>query len=1016
MKKIVLIIPIFITVIQAQQLRFENLGTNEGLSQSQVNCVLLDKKGFLWFGTQDGLNKYDGYSFTIFRNEPGNSNSISNNNVLELAEYDGKIWIGTHGGGLDVLNPTTGKFCHYNLSSDSISLFQHNIVSAIFFDSFGKLWLGTEGNGLLNLDYKKNKLISYCPKKGDNYSISSNIVSSIVEDKNGYLWVGTEKGLDKFDRKSGKFEKYFSKKKLKDGLSDDEINFLFLDQNEILWIATEKGGLNKFDLSTKKFSSFQNVRNNLNSITSNSVTTIFEDDKNCLWIGTNSGLNIFDRKTGKFSVFRHEIGNHNSISNDHILCMLKDNSGVLWIGTIEGGINKLSPSANRFQSVQHISGKQNGLSNNSIWSFCQDKDGILWIGTEKDGLNAYDRKNNSFNYYKHNPLNNNSLSFNYITALFVDDENKIWIGTYGNGLDIFDKKSGKFFHFKPDKKNNFSISGDRIGCIYQDKSGDIWVGTTDGLNLFDKKNHRFIHYLNNPSDPTTISNDNVLSIFEDSEGTLWLGTYGGGLNKFDKKSGKSERFLHNVKDPATISDNTVMTICEDRNGFLWIGTDIGLNKFDKKTKKFKRFSLKDGLPNHIIYGILPDENDNLWICTNNGISKYNLYKNTFTNYTVNNGLQSNEFNQGATYKNPQGEMFFGGINGYNSFFPNSIVDNVHIPSVVITKVKIWNDVVSPDRYSSDNELTVSYSENFLSFEFSSLDFSDPKMNQFKYKMFGFDKYWIGPDHQRFASYTNLNPGTYYFNVIASNNDGVWNKKGATLKIIVLPPYWMTWWFRILVGGLFIVILVFLYNIRVSRLLEVERLRTRIASDLHDEVGASLTKITTNAGIAVYEKSVEAIKPKLEKIETTAREVVSIMNDIIWSIDSRNDTIQDLLDRMRDFAFNLLGDKNIEIEFKLDEFDQKKKISVDIRQNIFLIFKEAINNAAKYSETSQINVQLHNRLGMFEMKIVDNGKGLPEKIHYGNGIRNMKMRAERIKASLEFLNENGLTIILTRKEI
>ncbi len=1014
MKKIILCILVFISATQAQQLRFENLGMNEGLSQSQVNCILQDKKGFLWFGTQDGLNRYDGYTFTVFRNETDNPKSLSNNNVLELAEHDGKIWIGTHGGGINVLDPTTGKFTHFNLSSDSISLFQHNIVTSIYFDSSGELWLGTEGNGLLNLDYKKKKLISYCPNKTNPFSISSDIVSSIVEDKNRNLWVGTEKGLNKFDRKTGKFEKFFSSKNSDTGLSDDEINYLLLEPDNILWIATGNGGLKKFDITKRTFKSYHFNKSDPNCISGNSVTGIFEDNKKRFWVGTSNGLNLFDRKTERFISYKNEAGNPNSLSDSHVLCLLQDNSEVIWVGTIEGGVNKLTPSANRFQIVQNIPGVQNSLSENSIWSFCEDNEGLLWIGMENEGINVYDRKNNKFMHFKNDPHNSNSLNYNYVTALYADNENNIWIGTYGNGLDLYDKKTGKFTHYKPDSKNNLSISSNRVGVIYKDRPGNLWIGTTDGFNLFDKKRKIFKRYLNNPADPQSISNNNVLAIYEDKDGNLWLGTYGGGLNRFDRNTGKFERFLNDPNNPKTISNNTVMSVCEDKEGYLWIGTDVGLNRFDKKSKVFKRFGLADGLPSYIIYGILPDEKNNLWICTNNGISKYSIKNNTFTNYTSNNGLQSNEFNQGAIFKNSKGEMFFGGINGFNSFLPEKIFNNNYIPPVVITKVKIWNDEVEHDRFSGENELIVSYYENFLSFEFAALDYSDPEMNQYKYKMNGFDNYWISSNHQRFASYTNLNPGTYYFNVIASNNDGVWNRKGATLKIIVLPPYWMTWWFRILIAAAIIGILAFLYNIRVRRLLEVERLRTRIASDLHDEVGSSLTKITTNAGLAVYGKSVEAIKPKLEKIETSAREVVSMMNDIIWSIDSRMDTTRDLLDRMRNFAFNLLEDKNIEIDFKVDEFEQKKKISIDIRQNVFLIFKEAINNAAKYSETDHINVQIRNVNGEFELKIIDNGKGLPDKINYGNGLRNMKMRAERIQADIKFLHENGLTIILTRK--
>jgi len=516
-----------------------------------------------------------------------------------------------------------------------------------------------------------------------------------------------------------------------------------------------------------------------------------------------------------------------------------------------------------------------------------------------------------------------------------------------------------------------------------------------------------------------LSDNNVACFGEDRKGNLWIGTYLGGVNRFDPRTGQFTRLQHDPQNANSLSHNSVTSIYADRDGLLWFGTAQGLNKFDPRTEAFTRYDEKDGLPNAFIYSILGDDEGNLWLSSNNGLSKCNdrlPAGRKFKNYDVTDGLQSNEFNVGAYHRGRSGAFYFGGINGLNRFFPGEVRENPHAPPIVLTAFKKFNETAALDSALAEiKTLRLSYRENFFSFDFAALDYTQPEKNQYAYMMAGFDPDWIHAGTRRYAGYTNLDPGAYVFKVKGANNDGVWNETGAAVKIIITPPFWKTWWFRVLAAAAIIGLLGLIYRYRVGRLLEMERLRVRIASDLHDDIGATLTKISLHSELIEESNEPGEIRESLRKIGAMSRELVTTMSDIVWSIDARNDTLGNLIDRMRDFATSVLSVRATQIDFNCAGLDMQKKLPVDFRQNIYLIFKEAINNIAKHAEAARVDVQIKNANGHFNMSIRDDGKGWREHEYAkltGHGLRNMKMRAARIGGDLNISQNGGCTVSLT----
>jgi len=795
---------------QTHDAQFRRLSLEDGLSQNSVYCIFQDSKGFMWLGTEDGLNRYDGRRIKEYQADYENPHSISNNFVISIYEdRKGTLWIGTSSGGLNKFDRESENFTHYLTSPSDPNSLSQNTVTSICEDQSGILWIGTYG-GLNAFDRKRGVFTRYLNNPDDPNSLSNNSVTSICQDKEGVLWIGTlGGGLNKFDPKKGTFVHYKADLENPNSLRDNRILSVYEDRSGTLWIGTVDGGLHQFDRTKERFISYQADANNPNSLGYNTVKAIYEDSYGAgkiLWIGTQGGgLYKFDRERGIFIPYRHDPGNLNSISTNTLLCIYEDRSGVLWIGTDGGGVNRLDLEKKRFTLYRRDPKNSNSLNDNSIWAFCEDRSGTLWIGTHDGGLNRYDRTHRKFTHYAVTADDPNALSYNSIYAVYEDRAGILWTGTIDGCINRFDRRTGRYTHYQTDPTG---IGRFRISFIYEDQMGTFWVGTRGvGLLAFDREKEEFIRYQSDPEDSTSLSSDDVYCIFEDKSGELWIGTIAGGLNKYDRKKNAFTRYMNDPENPKSLSDNIVLTIYEDQKGFLWIGGFRGLNKFNREKGIFTLYSKKDGLPNDVIYGILEDDGGNLWMSTNKGLSKFNPQKETFRNYDINDGLQSNEFNAGAFLKSRSGEMFFGGINGFNSFYPDSIRDNPYVPTIVIADLQISNTsvpigkemkgrVVLKKAIPEAKEIELSYKVNVFSFEFAALHYVSPEKNQYAYKMEGLEKEWNYVGNRGFVTYTNLSPGRYVFRVKGSNNDGVWNEEGVSLRITISHPFWQTWWFRV----------------------------------------------------------------------------------------------------------------------------------------------------------------------------------------------------------------------------
>ncbi|MCP5105525.1 MAG: response regulator [bacterium] len=826
---------------QKDNIRFEHLSLEHGLSQNTVYSILQDNQDFMWFGTQDGLNKYDGYTFKVYRRDPQNKASLGANNIYSLVEGSGgNLWIGTDVGGLNKFDRKKETFTRFLHQADNPNSISHNTVHKVLEDSGGNLWIGTY-RGLNKFDKKEETFTRFFHQADNPNSISHNNVWSIFEDSNGNLWIGTYGGLNRYDKKEETFTRFLHQEDNPNSISHNSIWSIFEDSYGMLWIATLGGGLNQFNPKEETFTRFQHQPDNPNSIGHNRVLSVFEDTGGNLWIGTSGGgLNKFNRKEKAFTRFKHQADNPKSISHNSVWSIFEDSGGNLWLGTLGGGINKLERREEIFIHFRHQTTNPHSLSHNSIWAIIEASDGSVWIGTD-NGLNKFTRKEETFTHFLHQADNPNSISHNRVWALLEDSRGNLWVGTLGGGLNRLDPKRETFtrFQHQPDHPN--SISNDRVFSIFEDSDGNLWIGTDNGLNKFTVKTGTFRHFFHQADNPHSISRNKVWSIFEDSKGNLWIGTEGGGLNKFDSKEETFTRFQYQADNPHSLSYNAICSISEDPGGNLWIGTfGGGLNKFDSKKETFTHFREKDGLSNDTVYGVLADDNGNLWLSTNNGISKFNPKTGTLTIYDEKDGLQSNEFNQGAFHKGKSGRMYFGGINGFNEFYPTSIRDNSFIPPVLITDFLLFNKSVAvagneskgdglvkpgetnrfklKQHINFTREITLDYTDYIFALEFSALNYRQSKKNQFFYKLEGFDKDWIETDYKlRRATYTNLSHGEYIFRVKASNDDGVWNNRGTSIKITILPPFWNTWWFRFLVLLLILLVFYFFHRLRIRNI-------------------------------------------------------------------------------------------------------------------------------------------------------------------------------------------------------
>lgn len=830
-----------------ENIRFNHLTIDEGLSQNTIACIAQDDRGFIWIGTQAGLNKYDGYNFTVYKTDIYDSNSLSENHILSICKDDrGFLWVGTEHG-LNKYDPSGDTFTRYYHDSKDLGSISNNIINTICKSDENDIWIGTT-KGLNRYDQETNAFVRYSSLLSNQDSILSNDIRSVIQDKSGTVWIGSYGGgLTVFNSKTGQVDFYHKDHENSHALSDNYILALYEDRSGVIWVGTEKGGLNRFDRDQNRFTCYKKIPGNQYSLNCNQVNVIHEDKSGRLWIGTQTGgLSNLDRETEKFFSYKNDPDNPNSLSGNAIISLFEDNTGSIWAGNNDYGINVYNQESNKFVHYHHEQTNRNSLNDNMIWGMLEDKFGILWIGTDRGGLNKFDRIRNTFTHYVHDDDNPNSISSNLVTIVYEDHLGELWIGTNG-GLDKLDRTTGQFTHYTFDPGNPHSISNNKIRSIYEDRSGILWIGTRGGgLNRFDRKTERFVHYKHDPNDSTSISNDKVYCLYEDYSNNFWVGTFGGGLDKLERETGKFIHFKPDARNPKSLSGTHVAAIHEDSSGYLWIGTlGGGLNKFDWGKKNFTHFTEKDGLPNNEVYAMLEDGKGNLWMSTIRGLSKFNKKSETFTTYSVEDGLQSNEFNLFSACKSRRGEMFFGGINGFNTFFPDYLKENPFPPSVVITGFKLTNvsvpvgpmadgRTILDKLISETSEITLSYRDKVISFEFAALHYAAPKKNLYAYKMEGLEDEWnfVGSS-RRFVTYSGLSPGKYVFRVKASNNDGLWNENGTSLQLTIIPPFWKTWWYYTvcIICTIVLIAAIIAYVVKQLENKRQEKERLRVINDI-----------------------------------------------------------------------------------------------------------------------------------------------------------------------------------------
>ncbi|HVW94782.1 MAG TPA: two-component regulator propeller domain-containing protein [Mucilaginibacter sp.] len=813
---------------QTKVVKFSSLTIEDGLSQSDVKSIIKDHLGFMWFSTDDGLNKFDGYKFTVYRHDSDDLNSLPSNNITHIFEdKQGRLWVGSNGG-LSLYNREKNSFTTFSSKKNEENSLSSPDINYIFQDQKGTIWAGTyNGLNLIYPDTKKVKRFLFTPNRDD---ILTHHINTITEDDEGNLWLGTDGGLTQFNYQTGYEKTYVHEGD--NSLSDNHINTVLKNAAGNLYIGTGSHGLDVFNLKTKTFKHFSHKQGAINSVVNNNVFALTPAGKGKLWIGTEDGLDLFDENTQTFTKY---INKNKATSENHSINCVYNSDGILWIGTYESGVQYYDTNLTMFDHYLKSPFDKSGLSNNIVTSFVETPKGY-WIGTDGGGLNFLNQSTQKFKSY---PADGIRTSGQHILAMLKDRNDHLWIGYYGDGLDMINTELKKTIHFSEGTKSN-QISGLNVFDVELDGRGRIWVGMDEeGLNVID--NSKVVKRYRYTSSDTahSLSNNDIRSIYRDRANTMWIGTYAG-LNRYNPAT---DDFSHFKLYNNGLSSNVILSIFEDHKGDLWIGTlGGGLCRFDRDKKVFTPYDFPRGSNYSIVNSITEDKNGYLWVGTNAGLIRFKPDTRELRKYTMANNLQGYEFFMGAVLNASNGNLLFGGHNGFNIINPYNLANNKQNHPVVLTdfllfnkKVSVGSNTVLKKPISLTKEISLAYKQSVFTIEFSSLNYTLPEMNAYAYMLDGFEKTWNYVGAQRKATYTNLNPGEYTFKVKSANNDGVWNNEPTTLKIIIVPPFYMTLWFRI-TALVFIILSIYgLYRYRLYAINKQQKILEKLVEERTAEV-------------------------------------------------------------------------------------------------------------------------------------------------------------------------------------
>ena len=948
MRKLLLLICFLLGMscaLHAQILPFRTYSIERGLSEAVVNELIQDEHGYLWIGTSYGLNRFDGFNFKNYYTEDG----LLNNKIHSLYEDDkGDLWIGSSGG----VNVMRQDSIH---TLTTLKPLESSTVLAIHQDSQGDFWFATDGDGVWHLD-DNEELTQYLEIHG----MGSNRVRDILEDESGTLWFATRDGLTRLE--AGNFRTFTRRH----GLPDDRLRDLVLKDNGELWVAS-RGGLCRVEGDS--FRCFTEEDGLIN----NRIQSISKDDSDNLWLGTEEGASYFEN--GRFTNYSVNEG----LANNIIYATHYDTEGNIWFGTFGGGISIFL--GNHFKNYT----VEQGLPNNVVTDIAEDGKGDHWIATYGGGISRL--KDGEFITYN---ASKGLVDNKVYTIESGSGGQRLLIGTRW-GLSIFD--SNGFYNY-----NENELPYRKIRTVLDPrKSEGLWLGTY-GQGLLHYEEGRFRQY----TEEDGLSNNTVMDVEETDNGTLWVASYGGA-------SRYEEGTFINYSIVDGLPNNGVLDVMEDSSGVLWFATFGGLARYSDGN--IESITASDGLPDEVCYFIEQDDRGIFWIGTNKGVVRmdYEAYRtasgdsraSAFKLVTQDQGLVANEMNAGASFKDSNGHLWFGSVGGLTEFNPNLEKINKTPPNVHIEDIQVSGQTIpmKPDlEIGSDNQN--------ITFRFIGISFTAPHQVKYRYRLKNSGERWQQTS-ERSVRYSALMPGDYTFEVRAQNNDGYWSDKTARLSFTVLAPFWMQWWFIGLVVLALAGILGFVYNYyRVRKMVEIERMRVRIASDLHDDVGSALTEIALQSDFLQTMDVDSELQDSLQQIGAQSRKIVTSLDDIVWSIDARNDTMGDLTDRMQDYVNNVLPQKEITYNF---EGNMQEKLDVALKENLYLIFKEAINNISKHSNADKVSITLETNGEHFMMSIWDNGNTSTNNRKTGQGLHNMKMRAKRVDADINFSNSDGFEV-------
>jgi ligand-binding sensor domain-containing protein/signal transduction histidine kinase len=830
--------PLFLALARSQfTFPFKQISIDQGLSQSTAASILQDQDGFIWVGTQDGLNRFDGYHFKVYKHDPGVPTSLSNNTIRELYEdISGRLWIGTDDG-LNHYDPDHDAFIQFHdKASDKSSLFSSPVVR-IYQDRLSDLWVATQGSGLGKFDPLTQEFIQYTHDINDNTSLASNFVTDLVEDSRGHFWVGTQNGLDLMERTTGQFHHFLHNPQDPNSLEGNNINVLLEDSSGQIWVGLNGEGLDRFDPSNERFFHYHNQAEDLNSLSNDTVYALFQDRSGKIWVGTEQGLDQYRSETDQFTRIREATSQVDTPGSLAVQSLYQDRSGAFWVGTLGSGLLLLNLQGEQFHPISHNPGNPDTLTSNMVWSLYEDHSGQLWVGT-RDGLDRFDPSSGHFYHYTHDSQDPNSLSHNWVRTILEDGQGRLWIGTI-QGLNRYDPQRDRIFpvHTTSTQDDLPDLGTISISALQIDPEGALIVGSDAyGAFLLEPGSQLVKPILYNVNAIKGQDFTQVYALLQDPQGSLWIGTRYNGLIRYDMATGTREKFYYASNDPYGISSNNILSILRDSGGQLWVGTANGLNLLESDGKHFRHFDEKDGLANNFVNGILEDDQGCLWLSTNKGLTRFDPANGQFKNYDQQDGLQSNEFNSGAYFKSGDGTLYFGGVNGFNVFDPDEIDINHYIPNIAITSLTQGGENIS-SRGTTNRLQTIvlQWPNNYFEFEFTSLNFIEAEQNQYAYKLENFDKDWNRVDNRPYGKYTNLPGGDYLLQVKGSNNDGVWNETGSTIKIHVIPPIWEANWFRL--GAIFLALAGVLagYQLRLRGIQNQSRLLAAQVAERTEEI-------------------------------------------------------------------------------------------------------------------------------------------------------------------------------------